>query len=155
MGRSVLLTGSPTAPTTSGSCRGTNASWENTFPKTTSDAQLLHDVELDVGDTLSDHSERLRRGIGNVDDASGNVGSAVVDPYRHRLAGRDIGHAQPRAEREGRMRSGQFMGIEFFAARGFCAFRIETAKTLRGRLRILVRRERGMFPCGDARRRRE
>src|SRR5664279_1049934 len=113
------------ARTMSGSCNGTNASWANTFPRTTYDAQLLHDVELDVGDALSNHSQRLRRGIGNVDHASGNVRSAVIDPDRHRAAGRDIRHPQPRAERQGRMRGGQLVCVEFFAARGACSLRLE------------------------------
>src|ERR1700687_2852262 len=44
---------------------------------------LLHDIKLDVRDTLADHSQRLGRGIGDVDNAPGNVRTAIVDPDRH------------------------------------------------------------------------
>jgi len=55
---------------------------------------LLHDIQFHLRDAAADHAERSGCRIGDVDDASGNVGAAIVDPNRHGLPVGDIGHAQ-------------------------------------------------------------
>jgi hypothetical protein len=112
---------------------------------------LVDDVELDLGDALANHSQRIGGGIGDVDNASGNVGPAVVDPNRHGSPGGDVGHAQFCAERQGRMRGGQFMRVELFAVRGPRSLAVEAGKSLRGDLGvrcIFVGRERRMLSHG-------
>ena len=115
---------------------------------------LVHDVELDVRNTLIDHAERFRRGIGNVDNPATNVGTAVIDSHRHRLARSDIRHTQACAEWQSAMRSGQFIRVEFFATRRLLALRVKARDASRRRwrlARILVARKGGM-PCrGDTR----
>ena len=110
--------------------------------------QLLDDVELDLRDAPANHPQRIGGGIRDVDHAPRDVGAAVVDPHGHGPPGRDVGHAQPGAERQRRMRGGQFVRIELFAARGPRALRVEAGKSLRGHRRggrIVVPRERGML----------
>ena len=80
-------------------------------------AGLLDDVKFDVRNSLFDHAQRFRRGIGDVDNPATNIRAAVIDANGDRLAGRDICHTQPRAEWQSAMRSGQFIRVEFFAAR--------------------------------------
>ena len=109
---------------------------------------LLHDVQLDLCDASSNYSQRISRRIGDIDNASGNVRTAVVDPNRHRPPGCDVCHTQLCAERQRRMSGGQFVRIEFFAARGLCSLGVEACNSLRGRRGpscIVVSRERGML----------
>ena len=101
---------------------------------------LLHHVELHLRQPAIDHAQRIGGGMGDVDNSSGNVGAAVVDPNRHRMPVADIGDAQPRAERQGRMRGRQLRRVEFLAARGSRALRVEAGNPLRG-----ARRRGGMF----------
>jgi hypothetical protein len=105
----------------------------------------MDDVEFDVGNTLVDYSERARRGIGDIDNASGDVRTAVIDPDCHGPPGRDVCHAQFCAERQRRMSGGQIVGVELFAARGLCPLRVEAGNSLRGDLcPVVMPRERGM-----------
>jgi len=78
---------------------------------------------------LLGHAELFRGRIGDVDDASGHIGTTIIDAHRHRLASRDIGHAQLCAERQRRMRGRQFAAVEGLAIRGLRAFRVVARKT--------------------------
>jgi hypothetical protein len=93
--------------------------------------QLLDDVKFDLCNTRSNHSQRLGRGIGDIDNSSGNVRTAVIDPNCHRFSTGDVRHAQPCAEWQRRMSGGQIVRIEFFAARCLCTLRIEAGQSLR------------------------
>ena len=108
---------------------------------------LFDDVKFDARNPLVDHAERFGGRLGDVDYSAGNIGATIIDPYRHRAARRDIRHAQLGAEWQSRMRGGQIMRVEFFAARGLCALRIEAGESLGGHGCVLVARKRGM-PCG-------
>ena len=108
---------------------------------------LLHDVEFDLGNTLPHHPERVGRGIGDVDNAPLNIGTAVIDPYRHRPAARDVGHAQLGAERQRRMGGGHFERVELFAARGLRSLGVVARNPMRSRFDVAcipARRERRM-----------
>ena len=110
--------------------------------------QLLNDVEFDLCNAAANHPERLGGRIRDVDDASGNERTAVIDPNCHGAPSRDICHPQPGAEWQCAMSGGQFVGIEFFAARGPGSFFVEAGKSVRRNLCfgcIFVRRERGML----------
>ena len=110
---------------------------------------LMHDVKLDVRNPLIDDAERFRCGIGDVDNPATDIRAAVIDPDGDRLARRDIRDTQPRAERQSAMRSGQFIRIEFFAARRLRALRVEARDAPRRRWRpvcVLVAPKGGM-PC--------
>ena len=113
--------------------------------------QLLHDVKFDLGDPAVHHSQRIGRGIGDVDHTSVDVRTAVVDPNRHRAPGGDIGHLQLCAEWQRWMRGRQFVGIELFAARGLGPLGIETGNSLRGRLvsPAFCRGANGVCLCAD------
>ena len=109
---------------------------------------LLDDVKPDICNAPSHHSQRFRRGIGDVDNSSANVRTAIVDPDRHRPPGSNVCHAHPRAERQRRVSGGQFVRIELFAARGLCPLRVEAGDPLRRNLGLgcgFSRRERGML----------
>jgi len=45
----------------------------------------LDDVKLDLGDAASNHSQRFGRGVGNVDNSSADIRTAIIDPDRHGL----------------------------------------------------------------------
>ena len=97
---------------------------------------LLHDVEFDLGNTLPHHSQRVGRGIGDVDNAPPNIGTAVIDPHRHRLAARDVCHAQLGAEGQRRMGGGHIERVELFAARGLRSLGVEAGHPMRGRFGV-------------------
>jgi hypothetical protein len=110
--------------------------------------QLLDDVKFDLCKSASNHPQRLSRRIRDVDNASGNERTAVIDPNRHGPPCSDVCHAQPGAEWQRAMSRGQFVRIELFTVRGLCSFRVEAGKPGRRNLclgRLFVRRERGMF----------
>ena len=110
--------------------------------------ELLDDVKPDICNAPSHHSQRFRRGVRDVDNSSANVWTAIIDPDRHRLPGGNVCHAHPCAKRQRRVSGGQFVRIEFFAARGLCALRVETGNSLRCSLEhgwSFLRRERGML----------
>jgi hypothetical protein len=109
--------------------------------------QLLDDVKFDLCETRSNHSQRISRGVGDIDNSSGNVRTTVVDPNCHGPSTGDVRHAQPCPERQRRMSGGQIVRIELFAARGLCSLCIEAGNSLRGSLCLgcrVVRCERGV-----------
>ena len=67
---------------------------------------LLDDVKFDLCDPASNHPQRIGRGMRDIDDSSGNVRTAVIDPNCHGPAGRDVCHPQPGAKRQRRMSGG-------------------------------------------------
>src|SRR5579872_1282071 len=77
---------------------------------------LLNDVELDLRDPAFNHPKLAGGRTREIDDASGNVRTAVIDPDSHGLSGRDVRHPQLCAERQGRMSGGHRVRIEFLAA---------------------------------------
>jgi hypothetical protein len=83
--------------------------------------QLLDDVKFDLCETRSNHSQRISRGVGNIDNSSGNIGTTVIDPNCHGLSAGDVRHAQFCAERQRRMSGCQILRIELFAARSLCS----------------------------------
>jgi len=108
---------------------------------------LLDNVKFDFCNAGSNHSQRLSRRIRDIDNSSGNVRAAVIDPNCHGPSAGDIRHAQPCAEWQRGMSGGQIVRIELFAARGLCSLCIEAGNSLRSGLclgRLVVRRERGM-----------
>ena len=60
--------------------------------------RLLDDVKLDLCDTASNHSQRFGRSVGNVNNPSADVRTAVIDANRHGLPTGDVRYAQPGAE---------------------------------------------------------
>ena len=100
---------------------------------------LFHDVQLDLCDTSSGNSKRLRSGRRDVDDASRDERTAVIDPNGHRLPGGDVGDAHLGTERQCAVSGGQLLRIEVFAARGPRLMPVKTGKTIRaaGRLGCL------------------
>jgi len=109
---------------------------------------LLNDVEFDLRDAAFHHPKLAGGRTREIDNASGNVGTAVIDPDSHGLSGRYVRHPQLCAERQGRMSGGHCVRIEFLAARGRLVLRIEAGNTLRGdlcRARIVMPRERRML----------
>jgi hypothetical protein len=110
--------------------------------------QLLDDVKFDLCKSASNHPQRLSRRIRDVDNASGNERTAVIDPNRDGAPSSDVCHAQPGAERQRAMSGGQFVGIELFTVRGLCSLCVEAGKSMRRNLClgwIFVRSERGML----------
>jgi hypothetical protein len=100
-----------------------------------------------VCNARSNHSQRLGRRIRDVDNSSGNVRTAVIDPNCHGPSTGDVGHAQSCSEWQRWMRGGQIVRIELFAARGLCPLCVEAGNSLRNSLclgRIVVRREPGV-----------
>src|SRR5437763_16184402 len=83
--------------------------------------QLLDDVKFDLCDTASDHSQRFGRGVGNVNNASGDVRAAVINADRHGPPTCDVRYAQPGAEWQRRMRGRQFVRIERLAGCSLCS----------------------------------
>ena len=110
---------------------------------------LVDDVKFDVRNTLVDHAERFRRGIGDVDNPATNIRTTIIDADRDRLARRDICHTQPRAEWQSAMRSGQFIRVKFFTARRLRVFRVEAryASGCRWRLASVLMARKGSVPC--------
>ena len=100
---------------------------------------LFHDVQLDLRDTSSGNSKRLGSGRRDVDDASRDERTAVIDPNGHRPAGGDVGDTHLGTERQCAVSSGQLLRIEFFTARGPRLMPIKTGETIRaaGRLGCL------------------
>ena len=110
--------------------------------------QLLDHVKFDLCKSASNHSQRLSRRIRDVDNASGNERTAVIDPNGDGPPSSDVCHAQPGAERQRAMSGGQFVGIEPFTVRGLCSLCVEAGKSMRRNLClgcIFVRSERGML----------
>jgi len=123
----------------------------------------LDDVDFDLRHALGGDAQGFGGRGGDVDHAAVNEWAAVVHPNRHRFACVDIGDAQPRAERQGAMRRGQFALVELFAARRMRVIAVEAREPI-GRAAIagdgllfgLVRRRhpvpRDHFPAGLQRR---
>src|SRR5947209_20051736 len=95
-------------------------------------ASLLDDVKFDLRHPSSDDSQRFGGGMRDIDDASGNVRAAVIDPDRHGPAGGDVGDAHPRAERQRAVSGGQFARIEPFAASGLRLVPVEAGEAIPG-----------------------
>src|SRR5262245_20811004 len=92
---------------------------------------LLNDVDLDLCDTPPNHPELLSGGMRDIDDASANERTAVIDPDRYGATGRDVSDPHPRAEWQGGVSGRQFAGIVFFAARGLRAVPVVAGKPMR------------------------
>ena len=136
--RSDIRDHSDTAPDIAALIRATRYAHPRAHP-------LLHDVEFDLGNTLPHHSQRVGRGIGDVDDTALNIGTAVVDPHRHRAAAGDVRHAQLGAERQRRMGGGHFERVELLAARRLRSLGVVARNPMRSRFdvaRIPARRGR-------------
>lgn len=99
---------------------------------------LLNDLKRDIDHAHPDHSKGFSRTRCNVDDASTNKRTTVIDSHDHGPSVRDIGHTQARSKRQGRMRRMQRMFVEPFAARGHLIFRVETRKPGQGGVPSMV-----------------
>src|SRR3954454_4421887 len=100
---------------------------------------LFHDVQLDLRNTSSGNSKRPGSGRRDVDDASRDERTTVIDPNGHRPPSGDVGDTHLGTERQCAVSSSQLLRIEFFAARGPRLMPVETVKTIRpaGRLGCL------------------
>jgi hypothetical protein len=112
--------------------------------------RLLDDVKLDLCDTASNHSQRFGRSVGNVNNPSADVRTAVIDANRHGLPTGDVRYAQPGAEWQRGMGGRQFVRIELLTGRGLCSFRVEAGDPIRCDLcpgGSFVRCERSVPSC--------
>lgn len=78
---------------------------------------LRKDLHTDRRPRPRDKSERLGRGIREVDDCSLDVGAAIVDAHRHRLSSARVCHFNPGAQRQDAVRGGHLEHVVLFAAR--------------------------------------
>src|SRR5215217_2557981 len=69
----------------------------------------------------AEHVELFGGGGGEVDDAAGDEGAAVVDADDDRLAVSDVGHADAGTEGQGAVGGGEAGGVEGLAVGGFSA----------------------------------
>jgi hypothetical protein len=60
----------------------------------------LNNVKSNLRDALLDYSQRFGGGMRDVDNASGNEWTAVIDSDRHGSSCGDGGHKHPCAERQ-------------------------------------------------------
>ena len=112
--------------------------------------RLLDDVKFDLCDTAYNHSQRFGRGVGNVDNSSADIRTAIIDPDRHGLPAGDVRYPQPGAEWQRGMGGRQFVRIEFLAGRGLGSFRVEAGNPIRCDLCrgcFFVRCERRVLSC--------
>jgi len=96
----------------------------------------LNNVKFDLRNTLSDNSQRFGSEMRDVEDASGNKRTTVIDPNRHGPPSGDVRDAHPRAERQCSVSGSQFARIEPFAARGLWVMAVKAGKSIRCILRI-------------------
>jgi hypothetical protein len=117
---------------------------------------LMNDVKFNLRNTSIDNSQSFCRRIRDVDNASGNVWTAVIDANCDRSPGRDICHAQPGTEWQRRVSGSQLIRIELFAVRCLLSIRVEAGDSVRCCWRrgcVFVRRVLDRFdrdtPVGD------
>ena len=80
-------------------------------------AAQLNDGQVDLSLAVTDHSDPVGRGIGEVDEPIPHERSAIVDPNAHGLVGLGVSYIDDRAERQGAMRGGQEERIEYLPIR--------------------------------------
>src|SRR6516164_708142 len=90
------------------------------------------DVDLDLGHAFAGDAQRFGGGRRDVDHAAANERAAVVDAHRHRASRIDVGHAQPRAERQRAVGGAQLVLVEFLAARGVRVVAVEARQPIAG-----------------------
>src|SRR5262249_24031379 len=105
---------------------------------------LLNDVDLDLCDTPPNHPELLSGRMRDIDNASANKRTAVIDPDRYGATRGDVSDPHPRAEGQRGVSGRQFAGIVLFAARGLRAVPVVAGKPLRRPLCPLAGPERSL-----------
>ena len=80
--------------------------------------QLERSFALDRDGRQPGHSEQVRGGRRDIDDAAAHEWPAVIDRNNDGASIAVIGDAHPRAEGQRAVSSGQFVGIKPFATRG-------------------------------------
>ena len=98
-------------------------------------------LDLDQGAAVADVAELPGGGVGQVDDALGMEGAAVVDAHHHRLAVGEVGDAHVAGNRQRRMRRGHGVHVVGLADGGLLA--VELAAVPAGDAALLVRLTRG------------
>jgi hypothetical protein len=96
----------------------------------------MDDVEFHPRNALIDHSYSFSGGRRDIDRASADVRTTVVNSNDDRTAVGGVCDAQPRAEWQRRMRSSQFVGVEFFSTRSLRVLPVETGKRVRPTLSL-------------------
>ena len=91
----------------------------------------MNDVKLHLRNALVDHSYPFSGRRRDIDCAATNERTAVIDTNNDRTAIGNVGNAQSRAEWQCGMSGGQFVGIEFFAARSLKILPVEAGKRVR------------------------
>src|SRR5258708_3003717 len=94
----------------------------------------MDDVKFALCYTASNHSQRFGRSVRDVNNSTGDVRTAVIDPNRHRPPTSDVCYAQPSAKWQRRMGSCQFVRIELLAVCGLCSFCVEPGNSTRHHL---------------------
>src|ERR1039457_1537903 len=94
------------------------------------------------------HAEAACRRIGKIDDAAGDVRSAIIDPHHNALTGIEAPHTHLRAESQRAMGRRKLLLVVGLAAGGALAFEwsaIPTGDALfrRGRLRLSLGKSNG------------
>jgi len=92
--------------------------------------QLMNHVKFDLDDSALNYPQRFGCGIRDINDPSRNERAAIVDSNHDRVPIDEVGHAHARAERQRRVRGGQFVRIVFFATRRLFVLGIEAGYSI-------------------------
>jgi hypothetical protein len=91
----------------------------------------VDDVKFHFRNALIDHSYPFSGRRRDIDRASTNERTTIVDSNDDRTSVNNVSDAQPRAKWQCWMSSCQFVGIEFFAARSLRILAVEAGKRVR------------------------